>query len=98
MPEAAAKEHYTPGQWKIGKNGNTIFVDFPSSQLWKKEDWKVIASVTKPEDARLIVEAPFMFPLFKEFVRQHAEMHGGNECDCFECKAAKAIIVRVNGG
>jgi CO dehydrogenase nickel-insertion accessory protein CooC1 len=72
--------------------------------------WELIASARDDEtigivisseaDARLIAEAPNMFALLKEYMKQHAfcaEEEPGEGCQCLDCEATRRLMQRVLG-
>jgi hypothetical protein len=88
------KERYTPGGWKFSHIGGHAWnISAPARQD------KLVAMVCSTEfDARLIAEAPNMFTLLKEYLRDHDLEEGSEQgCQCFECIAVRRIIVRVFG-
>jgi len=84
------KERYTPGPWQVIENyivdsreDLTIAEVYPSAQI--------------DANIRLIAEAPAMFALLKEYLEQHTGLDGDFHCPCYQCKEARAIVVRVLG-
>jgi len=91
MPEN--KERYTPGAWKI----NGPYGSFKNSFRIVNSAEMTVSMAFSPDDARLIADAPAMFALLKEYLEQHTGLDGDFHCPCYQCKEARAIVVRVLG-
>ncbi len=83
------KEYYTPGPWKAVGDGNITAECLIAGGS--------LAFVKRNANVRLVVEAPNMFALLKEYLEQHTGLDGDFHCPCYQCKEARRIIARVLG-
>jgi hypothetical protein len=90
------KEQFTHGPWKYERRN---VVELQHAIVNAQGEWVADVSDESP-DARLIAEAPAMFALLKEYLKQHAmsnEVEPGEVCLCADCVDARQIIYRVEG-
>lgn len=88
---------YTLGPWKANYLGGQAWrIEAPA-----KNDLLVAVTITGEADARLVAEAPNMFALLQEYLKQHAfcaEEEPGEGCQCLDCAAARFLVKRVLEG
>ncbi len=94
MPES--KERFTPPIWTMHHIGGMAWsINAPA-----RNDIMVAVVTSGEADTRLIVEAPNMFALLKEFFDKDqarcAEDYDG-PCSCPECIATRRLMQRVLG-